>query len=80
MKIRHDPSGIDKCEGIIELKPVGRGGNLRVRDWEVHEIFRHVLGLFGGARDRAYEMGLGVPDLCQPRPSKFNHFVEVTVK
>jgi len=40
MKVRHNPSGIHECEGRVELKPVGRGGNPRVRNSEVHQIFR----------------------------------------
>jgi hypothetical protein len=50
MKIRYNPSGVDECKGIVELKPVGRGGNPRVGDRDVHRILRQVVGLFQSGR------------------------------
>src|SRR6185295_8122345 len=48
MEVRYDPHGIDECEGTVELKPIGGGGNPRMRDWGVHWILGLVLGSFGG--------------------------------
>jgi hypothetical protein len=44
MEVRHNPRSIDEREGMVELKPIGRDGNPRVGDWEVHWMLRLVLG------------------------------------